>query len=225
LTLVCFEVKGDRGPTLRRSRKSLMQWIALSLLVGLLPTPHLPRSTPQPPPALRCLAWQPRCCAAEEATVEEATAEQEAQSFFAPSRATSGVEAFADTRWSAMMTLKESGTVLFSMYLMDDDRAKFSDTEKLGEWQCEQAMVVLEKPEGLYNSTLYLSATLQVPTPEQPRYRLVEGVVQQSFPIEGSTDEVELRQVGTFGAHEQIEDIGSMGDDDEDVRPTNTISL
>ena len=196
---------------------------ALSLLAGLLPTPHLPRSTPLRPPALR-LAWQPRCCA-EEATAEEATAEQEAQSFFAPSRATSGVEAFADTRWSAMMTLKESGTVLFSMYLMDDDRVKFSDTEKLGEWQCEQAMVVLEKPEGLYNSTLYLSATLQVPTPEQPRYRLVEGVVQQSFPIEGSTEEVELRQVGTFGAHEQIEDIGSVGDDDDDVRPTNTISL
>lgn len=191
----------------------------LSLLAGLLPTPHLPQRAP----ALR-LAWQPRCCA-EEATAEEATAEQEAQSFFAPSRATSGVEAFADTRWSAMMTLKESGTVLFSMYLMDDDRVKFSDTEKLGEWQCEQAMVVLEKPEGLYNSTLYLSATLQVPTPEQPRYRLVEGVVQQSFPIEGSTEEVELRQVGTFGAHEQIEDIGSVGDDDDDDRPTNTISL
>ena len=197
-----------------------MQWTALSLLVGLLPTPHLPRSAPQRPPALR-LAWQPRCCA-EEATAEEATAE--AQSFFAPSRASSGVEAFADTRWSAMMTLKESGTVLFSMYLMDDDRVKFSDTEKLGEWQCEEAVVVVEKPEGLYNNTLYLSATLQAPTPERPRYRLAEGVVQQSFPIEGNTEEVELRQVGTFGAHEQIEDIGSMGDGDDD-RPTNTISL
>ena len=123
-----------------------------------------------------------------------------------------------------MMTLKESGTVLFSMYLMDDDRVKFSDTEKLGEWQCEEAVVVVEKPEGLYNNTLYLSATLQAPTPERPRYRLAEGVVQQSFPIEGNTEEVELRQVGNFGAHEQIEDIGSMGDGDDD-RPTNTISL
>ena len=204
----------------RAAQVLIMHWSAFSLLVGLLPTPHLPRSTPQRPPALR-LAWQPRCCA-EESTAEEATAE--AQSFFAPSRASSGVEAFADTRWSALMTLKESGTVLFSMYLMDDDRVKFSDTEKLGEWQCEEAVVVLEKPEGLYNNTLYLSATLQVPTPERPRYRLAEGVVQQSFPIEGNTEEVELRQVGTFGAHEQVEDIGSMDDGDDD-RPTNTISL
>lgn len=190
----------------------------LSLLVGLLPTPHLPRRTTQRQ-ALR-LAWQPRC-------TEEVRAEQEARrSFFAPSRASSGVEAFANTKWSAMMTVKESGTVLFSMHLMGDDQAKFTDTEKLGEWQCEEDVVVMEKPEGLYNSTLYLSAKLQTPTPEQPRYRLVEGVVQQSFSIEGSTEEVELRQVGTFGAHEQIEDIGSLGDDGvEDSRPTTTVSL
>ena len=188
---------------------------AFSLHVGLLPSPHLLRRAPHQQ-ALR-LAQQPRCA-------EEARAEQAAQSFFAPSRASAGAEAFANTKWSAMMTLKESGTVLFSMYLMDDDQAKFSDTEKLGDWQCEEQVVVVEKPEGLYNSTLYLSATLQTPTAEQPRYRLVEGVVQQSFPIEGSTEEVELRQVGTFGAHEQIEDIGSIGDDD-DSRPTTTVSL
>ena len=154
-------------------------------------------------PPLFCARRRSSCptCGAE-------PAKQARSSFFDRPRASSGVEAFANTKWSMMMTIKDSGTVLFSTHLLDDLQTRFSDTDKLGEWECEQDFVVVEKPEALYNNTLYLSARLQMPTPEQPRLRLVDGVVQQSFPIEGSADEVELRQVGTFGGHEQLEDAG-----------------
>ena len=163
------------------------------------------------PPSPRLRGVQlPRCrlsCCAE-------PSQQAQQSFFKQARAASGEEAFANTKWSMMMTVnteQSRGTVLFSTHLLDDERARFSDTDKLGEWQCEQDFVVVEKPDGLYNSTLYLSARLQLPTPEQPRLRLVEGIVQQSFPVEGSDEDVELRQIGTFGGHEQIEDVGMGG--------------
>ena len=48
-------------------------------------------------------------------------------------------------------------------------------------------------------------AKLQLPTEEQPRTRLVDGLVQRSFPIQGAQGEVELRGAGSFRAHEQID--------------------
>ena len=52
---------------------------------------------------------------------------------------------------------------------------------------------------------LVAGAKLQLPTEEQPRTRLVDGLVQRSFPIEGTQGEVELRGAGSFRAHEQID--------------------
>ena len=65
-----------------------------------------------------------------------------------------------------------------------------------------------EKPFGLYNETLYLSAKLQLPTAEQPRALLVEGLVQRAVPLEEDPGQVEVRAAGTFRAHEQIDGPG-----------------
>ena len=56
-------------------------------------------------------------------------------------------------------------------------------------------------------------AKLQLPTEEQPRTCLVDGLVQRSFPINGTQGEVELRGAGSFRAHEQI-DVPDADDED-----------
>lgn len=155
--------------------------------------------------ALRRATPVPGCCASN-------AAEQAQSGFFRKQKAAKGVEAFSNTLWSVLMNVKDSGNVLFTVHLLDDFRCRFSDGDKYGEWQCEEDYVVMEKPQGLYNETLYLSAKLQLPTEEQPRTRLVDGLVQRSFPIEGRQDEVELKGAGSFRAHEQID---VPGDDDD----------
>ena len=55
-----------------------------------------------------------------------------------------------------------------------------------GDWKTEKDWVVFEKPRGLFENTLYLSAQLQQPTAEQPKLKLVKGNVHVAEPVEGS---------------------------------------
>lgn len=197
----------------------MLQLLAASILL------LVPMGPVRPHDQLRIRALRraatPGCCASN-------AAEQAQAGFFRKQKAAKGVEAFSNTLWSVLMNVKDSGNVLFTVHLLDDFRCRFSDGDKYGEWQCEEDYVVVEKPKGLYNETLYLSALhpspipaarcralsyrclvagakLQLPTEEQPRTRLVDGLVQRSFPIEGTQGEVELRGAGSFRAHEQID--------------------
>lgn len=113
--------------------------------------------------ALRRATPVPGCCASN-------AAEQAQSGFFRKQKAAKGVEAFSNTLWSVLMNVKDSGNVLFTVHLLDDFRCRFSDGDKYGEWQCEEDYVVMEKPQGLYNETLYLSelrhpTQLHHPTP------------------------------------------------------------
>ena len=68
---------------------------------------------------------QPWCCADTDAV-------QKAQSLFTRTRPTEGVEAFANTMWSVLMKLRDHGTVLFTVHLLNDGRCRFSDNEEFG---------------------------------------------------------------------------------------------
>ena len=124
----------------------MLQLLAASLLLLMPMGPVRPHGRPQRRALRRAAA--PGCCAAEQAQA----------GFFRKKAAAKGVEAFSNTLWSVLMNVKDSGNVLFTVHLLDDFCCRFSDGDKYGEWQCEEDYVVVEKPEGLYNETLYLSA-------------------------------------------------------------------
>ena len=136
-------------------------------------------------------------------------------------RATSGSEAFAGTTWSVLMQMTEGGSSIFTVQLLEDYTCRFSDTEQHGEWECDREWVVIEKPKGFFDQTLYFSAKLSPPSAEKPKWRLVEGVVQRANassespspdsgaskggsyePDDGEAPPVEIEQLGMFGANE-----------------------
>jgi hypothetical protein len=123
-------------------------------------------------------------------------------------RAEAGREAFEGTTWSTLMQMDEGGSTIFTMQLLEDDSCRFSDTDALGSWESQEDWVVIEKPKGFFDSTLFLSARLQPPTEDRPKWRLVEGVVQQSNSTSAAADEdgerqpVELKRIASFGANE-----------------------
>ena len=101
------------------------------------------------------------------------------------------------------MQLDEGGSTLFTMQLLTDETCRFSDTEEPGSWDCDGSWVVVEKPKGFFDQTLFLSAKLQPPNATRPKWRLVEGVVQaaNTTAAEPGAD-VELKAFATFGANE-----------------------
>ena len=55
---------------------------------------------------------------------------------------------------------------------------------RTGEWESLQNFVCFEKPKGLFEDTLYLSARLQLPEPTTAqKATLIDGVVQQLFVV------------------------------------------
>ena len=130
-----------------------------------------------------------------------------AQAFMQTPRATSGKEAFDGTTWSVLMSMNEGGSVIFTMQLFEDETCRFSDNEELGTWECEGDWVVVEKPKAFFQKTLFFTAKLASPNKEKPKWRLVEGIVQSTnastAPAEPEAQtEVEVTQIGTFGANE-----------------------
>ena len=129
-------------------------------------------------------------------------------------RAEAGREAFEGTTWSVLMRMNEGGGTIFTVQLLPDDTCAFSDSDRPGSWECQDEWVVIEKPKGFFDSTLFFSARLQPPTKDKPKWRLVEGLVQRSnhtssarkTPTESSDPveekPVEVVQIGTFGANE-----------------------
>ena len=129
-------------------------------------------------------------------------------------RAEAGREAFEGTTWSVLMRMNEGGGTIFTVQLLPDDTCAFSDSDRPGSWECQDEWVVIEKPKGFFDSTLFFSARLQPPTKDKPKWRLVEGLVQRSnhtssaskTPTESSDPDeekpVEVVQIGTFGANE-----------------------
>ena len=128
-------------------------------------------------------------------------------------RAEAGREAFEGTTWSTLMQMNEGGSTIFTMQLLDDDSCRFSDTDELGSWECQEDWVVIEKPKGFFDATLFLSARLEPPTADKPKWRLIEGVVQQSNSTSsamsadagghpGGMQPVELKEIASFGANE-----------------------
>lgn len=128
-----------------------------------------------------------------------------AQSVLQKPRATVGEEAFAGTTWSMLMQMTEGGSSIFSTQLLEDGSCRFSDSEQLGGWECDRDWVVIEKPKGFFDQTLYFSGKISPPTADKPKWRLVEGVVQRSNATadgQAAGDAVEVEQLGTFGANE-----------------------
>jgi hypothetical protein len=129
-----------------------------------------------------------------------------AQSILQSPRATSGKEAFDGTAWSVLMKMYEGGSMIFSMQLLEDLRCRFSDSEDFGSWESQDAKndawVVVEKPKGYFDATLFFSAKLAPPAPDHPKWRLVEGIVQMANLTASDGDTVELQEIGTFGANE-----------------------
>ena len=66
------------------------------------------------------------------------------------------------------------------------EHARLRPPHPAGGWKAEKDYVVFDKPRGLFEQTLYHSAQLQLPTPEQPKMRLVNGVVHATEAVEGS---------------------------------------
>jgi hypothetical protein len=150
-----------------------------------------------------CATHPLRLCAADDVDA--------AQSFMQSPRPTSGKEAFDGTTWSVLLRMNEGGSVIFTMQLLDDETCRFSDSDQYGTWECDRDWVVVEKPKALFGQTLFFSAKLAAPSKERPKWRLVEGVVQAANASDASVEaeppsdevaQVEVTQVGTFGANE-----------------------
>mgnify|MGYP006936507743 CR=1 FL=1 len=109
-----------------------------------------------------------RLCSAEEQLAAEDSV-VDAASFLQPPtcRPRSGNEAFADTTWSVLMQMNEGGSTIFTVQLLEDFTCRFSDSELLGSWECKGEWVVLEKPKGLFELTLFFSAKLAPPTEDR----------------------------------------------------------
>ena len=152
---------------------------------------------------------------------EEDNVADVASAFMETPRATSGKAAFDGTTWSVLMRMNEGGSTIFTVQLLEDDSCRFSDSELLGGWECQRDWVVIEKPKGLFDQTLFFSGRLTPPSSEKPKWRLVDGIVQRSNYTDvaaadpassssgsGSGSEsdgdvsVELAEIGTFGANE-----------------------
>ena len=135
-------------------------------------------------------------------------------------RPTSGREAFEGTTWSVLMRVHEGGSTIFTVQLLGDDSCRFSDSDIPGSWECERDWVVIEKPKGFFDQTLFFSAKLAPPSEGKPKWRLVDGVVQRSnytdtnagaanaslsSGVQGDADSedsgvsVELAELGSFG--------------------------
>ena len=140
-----------------------------------------------------------------------------ASAFMKKPRVGSGKDAFDDTTWSVLMRLNEGGSTIFTMQLLEDDSCRFSDSDQFGTWECEKEWLVVEKPKGFFDSTLFFTAKLAPPSKEKPKWRLVDGIVQavnvssnaateavpQASAAESDDEEeVEVKDIGTFGANE-----------------------
>jgi hypothetical protein len=156
---------------------------------------------------------------------EEDAAVAAAKAMLQSNRPTSGVEAFSGTTWSVLMRMTEGGSSIFTVQLLEDSTCRFSDSDRLGGWECKRDWVVIEKPKGFFDQTLFFSAKLSPPTKEKPKWRLVDGLVQRAQPtVPNATaspaepaggeaeapPEVEVVQLGTFGANEFEEALLTM---------------
>ena len=155
--------------------------------------------------AARRLVAPLRCCAADEANANAAAA---ASNLLQNPRPSSGKEAFDGTTWSVLLQMDAGGSTIFTMQLLEDERCRFSDNDEFGTWECQGDWVVVEKPKGFFDATLFFSGKLAPPSKEKPKWRLVDGLVQQAnktATMPGATEGesiVELRDIGTFGANE-----------------------
>ena len=113
---------------------------------------------------------------------EEDAAVAAAKAMLQSSRPTSGVEAFSGTTWSVLMRMTEGGSSIFTVQLLEDSTCRFSDSDRLGGWECKREWVVIEKPKGFFDQTLFFSAKLSPPTKKKPKWRLVDGLVQRAHP-------------------------------------------
>ena len=140
-----------------------------------------------------------------------------ASAFMRKPRVASGKDAFDDTTWSVLMRLNEGGSTIFTVQLLEDLSCRFSDSDQFGSWECDREWLVVEKPKGFFDSTLFFTAKLAPPSKEKPKWRLVEGIVQaanvssnaatESAPQADAAEsdeeeEVEVKNIGTFGANE-----------------------
>ncbi|KAL1527799.1 hypothetical protein AB1Y20_009182 [Prymnesium parvum] len=173
-------------------------------LASLLPPPHTPPLSHRGaarPHASR--GGVPACLAGRDAHQDA----QAAQELMRSPRATQGVEAFAGTAWQVLFEMDEGGVAMFTVELMEDLRCRFSDKDEYGEWKAEKDWLVFEKPRGLFEETLYLTAQLQLGDAEQRKHKLVRGVAHIAESADGSDPddpnrEVKLKRLGTFGAIE-----------------------
>lgn len=158
-------------------------------------------------------AWKRSRCAVVSAGSDSANNVDAANAFLQSPRPASGKEAFDGSTWSVLLRMNEGGSTIFTMQLLEDETCRFSDSELFGSWECEGPWVVVEKPKGFFDLTLFLSAKLVPPSKERPKWRLVDGIVQSANRTDAalnvtaevtSDDEavVELSEIGTFSANE-----------------------
>jgi len=117
-------------------------------------------------------------------------------------RATKGKEAFDNTRWQVYIQLEQGPakpSALFTVTLKDDETAVFTDNENVGSWECDEDWVVFEKPEGLFKSTLFFSASIDPAVSEEfPEWRLVDGLVHRAN--ETTAENQVMEKIGTWSA-------------------------
>ena len=117
------------------------------------------------------------------------------------------------------MKMTEGGSTIFTMQLLEDETCRFSDSEAFGSWESDGKWVVVEKPKGFFDMTLYLSAKLEPPGGGKPKWRLVEGIVQQANATRPSAGPLDAEAAAAdaeaaAAAADEVVDLGG-GDDGE----------
>mmetsp|Transcript_110265 Transcript_110265/g.202119 ORF Transcript_110265/g.202119 Transcript_110265/m.202119 type:complete len:319 (-) Transcript_110265:149-1105(-) len=136
-------------------------------------------------------------------------------------RATRGKEAFDNTRWQVYIQLEQGPakpSALFTVTLKDDETAVFTNNEKVdntllkedwtavftdnenvGSWKADGRWVTFKKPEGLFKSTLFFSASIDPAVSEEfPEWRLVDGLVHRAN--ETTAENQVMEKIGTWSA-------------------------
>ena len=156
---------------------------------------------------------------ADDKPSEPAAAADAASAFMQKPRASSGKEAFDGSTWSVLMKMTEGGSTIFTMQLLEDETCRFSDSEAFGSWESDGKWVVVEKPKGFFDMTLYLSAKLEPPGGGKPKWRLIEGIVQQANATRPSAGPLDAEAAAAdaeaaAAAADEVVDLGG-GDDGE----------
>jgi len=134
-----------------------------------------------------------------------------------PDEGAGGSLELASTRWSFYLALDEGGRTLFTVDMLPDGVAQFSNSGEDGTWRARQGFVVVKQPTFLFGNDLYYSGRLVAAgrgaePAEQDVFRLTDGIVE--------TDKSrEIVRIGAFSAHQlaPTEDDGADYEDDEDT--------